>query len=555
MRAIIVIVVLILPLIYANPACSLCHWAVRLGRNLAQATISPLIKVVKLVCSHYKTPEYCELLIGNFRKPVEALFNSINGNITCYNLFGCVNPRIVKDEDFEYFSRVLTSIPPRLPYVEGYDQSNTYKILVFTDAHMDFNYTEGRSVSCDYDVCCRGDSPITDDKNKQAPKYGYIGRCDLPQITIDSFIHEVAKLNPDAVLGLGDYNGHNGYEQTKDTHLKAVTYIANNLRGNYSGPVYLVTGNHDGFPDGQFDVWENESSWITEGYAKLARYWFSDEGVKNVRNYGRFSEVINGTRLRIIGLNNFVMDFTNLYMYKNSTDAFQQLKWFEEQLETSKKNKQFVIVIGHVAPQSKAGERTWGIRYAALMEKYANIVKGQFFGHMHEDYFYPIMSFFNSSELVNVVHIHPALTTFSGVNPSFRIYEIDKDNYEMRNYHQYRLDVTKQNGTEEATWKIAHNFTSLHEFKNMNPKNYLTILGRMKNSPDYFDKMYRIKYTEGPKGHPPTNAEDRAKVMCEFTTAYLNEYFQCMNGSFSKTGDLVRMIVGKYIFPDWKYAV
>ena len=36
--------------------------------------------------------------------------------------------------------------------------------------------------------------------------------------------------------------------------------------------------------------------------------------------YGCFSQLHPGTKLRIIGLNNYVLDFTNLYVLGNSTN-------------------------------------------------------------------------------------------------------------------------------------------------------------------------------------------------------------------------------------------
>eukprot|EP00826_Nyctotherus_ovalis_P057882 TRINITY_DN7929_c0_g1_i1.p1 TRINITY_DN7929_c0_g1~~TRINITY_DN7929_c0_g1_i1.p1 ORF type:complete len:561 (-),score=134.46 TRINITY_DN7929_c0_g1_i1:106-1788(-) len=555
-----IMLLLALPLVspsILNPLCDTCRFLINIAHNILASdfVIDHLIIAGKYICSFIQPASQCELLIGNFRKPVVSIVHALNSVTLCSQMRMCTSPRVVEDEDHAYFSQVLTSVPPRLPYTGLFNVSDTYKILVFTDAHVDFSYTEGRSGKCNNNVCCRGDSPMPKRPQDKAGKFGHIAKCDLPQITLDSFIQTVGKLNPDVVLSLGDYNGHNAHEQTENTHLRIVEYIGKNLRGNYSGPVYLVTGNHDGFPDGQFDVRRGQSQWILDGYADIAKHWYSNEGVESVRKYGRFSERVNGTRLRIIGLNNFVMDYTNLFLYENGTDALGQFKWLEEQLELTANNNEFAIIIGHVAPQSKSGERTWGLRYAALMERYANVIKGQFFGHMHEDYFYPIMSFMDPSNLVSVVNIHPALTTYSTVNPSFRVYEMDKNKYDMVEYHQYRLDVKEANARGEANWEIAYNFTGLLNFTNMHPENYLKLLDEMKNT-EFFNKMYSIMYTGGPKGYGPPTGEARARVMCKFTTAHLYDFLKCTNETFKKFGDYMRFLVaGKYLFPKWKYAV
>jgi len=555
MKALIVIALLILPVLSTNPACSLCRWSFDTLRSFFLFILDDFISFIIYACNRFTSKGYCDLLIGNFKEPITSLTYTINGTVICSRLSFCTNPRIVKDEDSAYLSRVLIDVPPRKPYESIFNVSDTYKILVFNDPHIDFKYTKDRSSECEKEVCCRHDSPIEDEPSKRAGKYGFVGKCDLPQITFDNFIKKVAEINPDVVLGLGDYNGHNAYEQTKETHLDILRYLAKVLRGNYSGPVYLVTGNHDGFPDGQFDVIRGKSQWILDGYADILSQWYTEKGTKTVREYGRFSELVNDTKLRIIGLNNFVMDYTNVYLYENATDALQQLKWLEEQLEHTKENQEFAIIIGHIAPQSKSGERTWGIRYAALMEKYANVVRGQFFGHMHEDYFYPIMSFLDHSELVNVVNIHPAMSTFSRVYPSFRVYEMNKDNYELVDYHQYSLNVTKKNEDESTDWTISYSFKEFHNLENMNPKNYLNIIKSMITDPKYFNKMYNIMYTKSSKGNSSSDPQRRAQIMCKFTTGYFYEYINCMNETFGSFSDFMRFIVlGKHVFPDWRHA-
>lgn len=42
--------------------------------------------------------------------------------------------------------------------------------------------------------------------------------------------------------------------------------------------------------------------------------------------YGYYSQLHPGTNLRVIGLNNYANDFSNLYIWGNSTDPFGQVK-------------------------------------------------------------------------------------------------------------------------------------------------------------------------------------------------------------------------------------
>ncbi|MDR3548656.1 MAG: hypothetical protein P4M11_10405 [Candidatus Pacebacteria bacterium] len=43
---------------------------------------------------------------------------------------------------------------------------------------------------------------------------------------------------------------------------------------------------------------------------------------KMMADYGFFSQVHPGTKLKIVGMNSYLSDFTNLYLWGNSTDPY-----------------------------------------------------------------------------------------------------------------------------------------------------------------------------------------------------------------------------------------
>jgi sphingomyelin phosphodiesterase len=53
----------------------------------------------------------------------------------------------------------------------------------------------------------------------------------------------------------------------------------------------------------------------------------------------------------------------------------------------------------------------WSGRYTALVDRFTNIIRGQFFGHTHDDEIEIVRSYADSSP-VGVVHIAPSLTTY-----------------------------------------------------------------------------------------------------------------------------------------------
>ncbi len=68
----------------------------------------------------------------------------------------------------------------------------------------------------------------------------------------------------------------------------------------------------------------------------------------------------------------------------------------------------------------------WSHEFNRLIRRFNNTVVGQFFGHTHFDEF---EIFFSKDEdgatPTGVAFLGPSLTPHGGINPAYRIYEID----------------------------------------------------------------------------------------------------------------------------------
>ena len=63
--------------------------------------------------------------------------------------------------------------------------------------------------------------------------------------------------------------------------------------------------------------------------------------------------------------------------------------------------------------------------FLILLISFANTVTGQFYGHTHNDEFMVFYDYETNSIPVNVGFVTPSVTTFTGLNPSFRFYTLD----------------------------------------------------------------------------------------------------------------------------------
>jgi len=80
--------------------------------------------------------------------------------------------------------------------------------VLFSDLHVDFEYTPGNTNKCGKTTCCRADSGPPRHPSEAAGKWGdYL--CDIPERTMDSMFDFIYKdVKPDFALWGGDSVTH-----------------------------------------------------------------------------------------------------------------------------------------------------------------------------------------------------------------------------------------------------------------------------------------------------------------------------------------------------------
>ncbi len=117
------------------------------------------------------------------------------------------------------------------------------------------------------------------------------------------------------------------------------------------------------------------------------------------------------------------------------------LEWLQNELKDSEKKNQFAYIIGHIPPKSNMN--TWSIRYNAIVDRFSYTIRGQFFGHSHDDHIGMHYGVTNQSKVTSYYFIAPSLTTYSDRVPRYRILDVDFDTLQVKDFHQYRLDLRK----------------------------------------------------------------------------------------------------------------
>jgi sphingomyelin phosphodiesterase len=103
---------------------------------------------------------------------------------------------------------------------------------------------------------------------------------------------------------------------------------------------------------------------------------------------------------------------------------------------------------------------SWSRAYYEIVNRYENTIAAQFFGHTHFDQFKIYYDLVNTSRAVNIAYITPSVTTYSDLNPAYRIYTIDGF-YEGTSArvldHETRiLNLTDANLTNKPKWQNGY---------------------------------------------------------------------------------------------------
>eukprot|EP01022_Parablepharisma_sp_SALTPOND_P015628 TRINITY_DN2227_c0_g1_i1.p1 TRINITY_DN2227_c0_g1~~TRINITY_DN2227_c0_g1_i1.p1 ORF type:complete len:592 (-),score=27.80 TRINITY_DN2227_c0_g1_i1:44-1762(-) len=541
---------LIVPTFTLDPICGLCHETVGLLHTIVTSskTAEVLQPIALWACTLAKPEHYCNSKINRALSLMHELGPLFNSSTTCSRLHFCSHPSIKLDSEAVFTSRLLRDRPPTY-HRSAINSSSSLKVLVFADPHIDLDYTENKSSVCNHSLCCRKNSPDTNITAHKAGRYGHRS-CDLPNITVESFVDEALKREPDIILWLGDNVAHNMDEQRKETQLDSFKYLVGLLKGKYKGGVYAVLGNHDGYPEAQFDIHNGNHKWLIEAYSEELKEWLTPEATKQMAETGYFSQVHPGTNLKVIALNTFVLDFNNAYLWGNATNPLNSLAWLENELAKSEARGESVFIIGHIASQSNSGVNSWTYRYSILVERYAHIIKGQFYGHIHADFFFVMRSQLDNSP-ISVTHLLPALTP--SPNPSFRIYDVDPATYELLDYTQYRLYLDEANKLLKAEWKVAYEFLKYFEVDDMSPQSFEKIIDRMENEKEYFKKAYLMYHSEERRTVPEGNAKQ--KFLCSYKTWNMYEQRKCLINYMDPSDYIGYYFPNEKIIANWSYVI
>uniref|UniRef100_A0A7E4V112 Sphingomyelin phosphodiesterase n=1 Tax=Panagrellus redivivus TaxID=6233 RepID=A0A7E4V112_PANRE len=511
------------PLIFGRLDCTLCNVLVSgIDALLKQdKTDAEIDQFVVSTCINLKIeqPHVCRHIVTEFAD--ELYFVIERSVLSPREVCGLFVPDCVTAGN-PFNQTWPIEIPPNKPAVQSWPTpapgKPTLRVLHLTDLHADPDYAVGTEADCSnhelintYAFCCR---EFTDDKTGKykvdgrdssiktpAGKWGSIAKCDIPYRTLEATFEHIAKDagKLDYIMLTGDLEPHAIWDYTKET----TTTIINNINGlldkHFPGiPIIQSLGNHEGVP---MDAMAPRSipEYETRGpqwlYTELNKAWskWLPASTSETINYRASYSFMLYDKLKIISLNSVYCSSYNFYLYINATDPDDTLQWLSSELLSAEKAGQKVHIISHIPTGDAYCLQAWANNYYKLVNRFEGTIMAQFYGHTHFDHFYMYFDEFDpSSRPTGVAIVGPSVTTYSHVNPAYKIYTIDGDydgsSFTMIDEDTYWANITRANEEDKVTYELEYNRKAAFNMPDLSPASFHDLLMRLTTDDTLLDK-------------------------------------------------------------------
>ena len=273
----------------------------------------------------------------------------------------------------------------------------TGTFLHISDLHFDplYNASLSKTCNCHISPGMTNTSINTCSEGASRNSYGQDG-CDSPIDLIRSaFKHAGADSSVSFLFITGDMMRHDTAELTNNQLLNMAQTIVDLVHVSFPHISQLhfgisVIGNNDAVSDYYFNIGDTEQLFMHQLGSILAPYMPADgDAIKSFSSFGYYSQTIL-PGLKVVSLNTLVYSSHHVPVSTSVADPLDQFAWLASQLQSALEVKQSVYIIGHIPPgiDKYAHVATWfeayTTQYLGLVSKYADVIKGQFFGHYHQ---------------------------------------------------------------------------------------------------------------------------------------------------------------------------
>ncbi|CAI5730962.1 unnamed protein product [Hyaloperonospora brassicae] len=404
--------------------------------------------------------------------------------------------------------------------------SSVGHILHFSDVHLNLSDSSSASEKEDGHVRYFADAPLT--LFESALRYA------KEQVVAD----------PELLLYTGDHAVHGSLADryianVVETNVRAMERYYPSKRGALD--VTAVIGNADGSPDYHMEVTDPKTE-TNPSIELISHAWddlLSAGNMDSLNRRGYLSYALSD-RLHVITLNTVPYSPNHVPDTSNQPDPFGQFAWLDKTLAELRGAGKSAYIAGHIAPivDSYGGDPQWHthyiVKYKSIVGKYADVIKAQFFGHVHSiEFRAPVMSLDgagaeNDAFQLLPLYISGSISPLFGNNPSFMVWEYDTDTHEVCDYAVYGSDIS--DSQPQLNWKLLFKASDAYGLKSLSLTEISAFVRRAEQNASLVEDYYWNMKARSPNAGACKDAVCRAKTLCSlkwWTTR--GEYLACLD--------------------------
>lgn len=107
----------------------------------------------------------------------------------------------------------------------------------------------------------------------------------------------------------------------------------------------------------------------------------------------------------------------------------RQLQWLHDTLLNAERNGEKVHILAHMPAATGGMFKVYAREYQRIVERFWNTISAQFNGHTHRDTFNVFYARSSPRDAVNVAWNGGSATSYSNVNPNYRLYSVETETY------------------------------------------------------------------------------------------------------------------------------
>lgn len=147
--------------------------------------------------------------------------------------------------------------------------------------------------------------------------------------------------------------------------------------------------------------------------------------ISSTTRFGGYYTALHRPGLRIVSMNNNYCYIANWWTMYDSRDPASGLAWLNGVLEQAERDGEKVHILSHIPPGNKDCESVFSREFAKIINRFESTVTAQFYGHTHNEEYKVFYDSVDDTRAINVAFVGGSLTTYSYLNPSYRIYTVD----------------------------------------------------------------------------------------------------------------------------------